>query len=228
MPIDLTPAWISLKITVTATIIIFFLGLLVAWKMANYTGKWHGLLDGILTLPLVLPPTVAGFIILVLIGKNGPIGKFFALFDVSLIFTWQAATIAAVVVAFPLMYKTAKGALEQIDTNVINVAKTLGASNARVFWRVALPMAWPGVLAATALAFARSLGEFGATLMVAGYIPGKTETIPTTIYYATQNGEMQTAAIWVAIIFVISLSVAVSTNYWNKAKSKKRAGAGRK
>jgi len=228
MPIDLTPAWISIKITVTATVIIFFIGIFAAWKMANYKGKWQGLLDGILTLPLVLPPTVVGFMILCLIGKNGPIGKFFELFDVSLIFTWYAATIAAVVVAFPLMYKTAKSAFEQIDPNIINVAKTLGASNTRVFWRVAVPLARPGIAAATALAFARSLGEFGATMMVAGYIPGKTETIPTTIYYATQYGDMETAFIWVAIIFIISLSVAVASNYWNNAKSKKRAAAGRK
>ena len=150
MPIDLTPAWISIKITVTATVIIFFIGIFAAWKMANYKGKWQGLLDGILTLPLVLPPTVVGFMILCLIGKNGPIGKFFELFDVSLIFTWYAATIAAVVVAFPLMYKTAKSAFEQIDPNIINVAKTLGASNTRVFWRVAVPLARPGIAAATA------------------------------------------------------------------------------
>lgn len=227
MPIDLTPAWISMKITITATVIIFFIGLFAAWKMANYKGRWHGLIDGILTLPLVLPPTVTGFFILLLIGRNGPIGKLLGIFDITLIFTWKAATIAAAVVSFPLMYKTAKGAFEQIDTNIVNAAKTLGASKTRVFWRVGLPLAWPGIVAATALAFARSLGEFGATMMVAGYIPGRTETIPLTIYFATQNGEMETAYIWVAIIFAISLIIAVGSNYWNGKRMKKRIGAGK-
>ena len=228
MNFDLSPAWISIKITFIATIIIFFLGLSIAWWMTNYRGKWQGLLDGIFTLPLVLPPTVAGFGILLLIGKHGPVGKFLELFGVNIIFSWYAAVIAAIVVAFPLMYKTSRGAFEQIDANILNAARTLGASERIVFWRVTVPLAWPGIAAATALSFARSLGEFGATLMVAGSIPGKTQTIPIAIYFATQGGDMRVALIWVLIIFAISLTVIVLMNYWNSSQSKIKLGAGRK
>lgn len=228
MNFDLSPAWISIKITFTATVIIFFLGLFSAWWMTNYRGRWQGLLDGILTLPLVLPPTVAGFGILLLIGKNGPIGNFLNLFGVNIVFSWYAAVIAATVVAFPLMYKTSRGAFEQIDPNILNAARTLGVSEWKIFWKVTVPMAWPGIAAATALAFARSLGEFGATLMVAGSIPGKTQTIPIAIYFATQSGDMRIAVIWVSIIFAISLTVIVLMNYWNSYQSKMMYGLGRK
>jgi molybdate transport system permease protein len=227
MNLDLSPAWISIKVTFIATIIIFVLGLYAAWWMTNYKGRWQGLLDGIFTLPLVLPPTVAGFGILLLIGKHGPIGILLNLFGINIIFSWYAAVIAAVVVAFPLMYKTSKGALEQIDANVLNAARTLGASEQKVFWRVAVPLAWPGIAAATALSFARSMGEFGATLMVAGSIPGQTQTIPVAIYFATQGGEMKVALIWVLIILVISLTVIVMMNYWNSSQSRLKLGAGR-
>jgi molybdate transport system permease protein len=228
MNFDLSPAWISIKITFTATLIIFFLGLFTAWWMTNYRGRWQGLLDGILTLPLVLPPTVAGFGILLLIGKNGPIGNFLNLFGVNIVFSWYAAVIAATVVAFPLMYKTSRGAFEQIDPNILNAARTLGVSEWKIFWKVTVPMAWPGIAAATALAFARSLGEFGATLMVAGSIPGKTQTIPIAIYFATQSGDMRIAVIWVSIIFAISLTVIVLMNYWNSHQSKMMYVGGRK
>lgn len=228
MNFDLSPAWISIKITLVATIIIFFLGISMAWWMTRYEGRWQGLLDGILTLPLVLPPTVAGFIILLLIGRSGPVGKFLDLFGVNIVFTWYAAVIAAAVVAFPLMYKTSRGAFEQIDPNILNAARTLGASEWKVFWRVSVPLAWPGIAAATALSFARSLGEFGATMMVAGSIPGKTQSIPIAIYFATQGGDMQIALVWVIIIFSISLSVIVLMNYWNSFQSKIMHGAGRR
>ncbi len=223
---DFSPAWISIKVTLIATVINFFLGLSIAWLLTNYKGKWKGLIDGILTLPLVLPPTVVGFGILLLVGKNGPIGNFLEIFGVNIIFSWYAAVLAAIVVAFPLMYKTSMGAFEQVDPNVLSAARTLGASEWKVFWRVAVPVARPGIAAATALTFARSLGEFGATLMVAGSIPGKTETIPIAIYFATSSGEMQVALIWVLIIFVISLSVLVINNYWESYKKKERQGVG--
>jgi len=226
MGFDFSPAWISIKVTLTATAIVFFLGLVIAWLMTNYNGRWKGLIDGILTLPLVLPPTVAGFGILLLIGKNGPIGNFLEIFGVNIIFSWYAAVIAAVVVAFSLMYKTTMGAFEQIDPNILSAARTLGASEVKVFWRVAVPVARPGIAAATALTFARCLGEFGATLMVAGSIPGKTETIPIAIYFATQGGEMQVALIWVLIIFAISLTVLVINNYWESRKKKQQRGFG--
>jgi molybdate transport system permease protein len=223
---DFSPAWISIKITLTSTAIIFFIGISIAWLMANYRGKWRGVIDGILTLPLVLPPTVAGFAILLLIGKHGPIGNFLSIFGVNIIFSWYAAVIAAVVVAFPLMYKTTLGAFEQIDQNILSAARTLGASEMKVFWKVAIPAARPGIAAATALSFARCLGEFGATLMVAGSIPGKTETIPIAIYFATQGGEMEVALVWVAIIFAISLTVLVINNYWESYMKKQRSGLG--
>ena len=226
MNFDLSPAWISIKVTLTATVIVFFLGLIMAWLMTKYNGRWKGLIDGILTLPLVLPPTVAGFGILLLIGKNGPIGNFLEIFGVNIIFSWYAAVIAAIVVSFPLMYKTTMGAFEQIDPNILSAARTLGASEVKVFWRVAVPVARPGIAAATALTFARCLGEFGATLMVAGSIPGKTETIPIAIYFATQGGEMQVALIWVLIIFAISLTVLVINNYWESHKKKQQRGFG--
>ena len=226
MNFDFSPAWISIKVTLSATVIVFFLGLISAWLMTNYQGRWKGLIDGILTLPLVLPPTVAGFGILLLIGKNGPIGNFLEIFGVNIIFSWYAAVIAAIVVAFPLMYKTTLGAFEQIDPNILSAARTLGASEAKVFWRVAVPVARPGIAAATALTFARCLGEFGATLMVAGSIPGKTETIPIAIYFATQGGEMQVALIWVLIIFAISLTVLVLNNYWESRKKTRQRGLG--
>ncbi|MDD3307406.1 MAG: molybdate ABC transporter permease subunit [Acetobacterium sp.] len=226
MNLDLSPAWISIKVTLTATAIVFFLGLMIAWLMSNYNGRWKGLIDGILTLPLVLPPTVAGFGILLLIGKNGPIGNFLEIFGVNIIFSWYAAVIAAIVVAFPLMYKTTMGAFQQIDPNILSAARTLGASEVKVFWQVAVPVARPGIAAATALTFARCLGEFGATLMVAGSIPGKTETIPIAIYFATQGGEMQVALVWVLIIFAISLTVLVINNYWESHKKNQQRGLG--
>ncbi|HML37818.1 MAG TPA: molybdate ABC transporter permease subunit [Bacillota bacterium] len=227
MNFDLSPALISLKVSLISTGIIFILGILSAWWMTNYRGRWQGLLDGILTLPLVLPPTVAGFGILMLIGVRGPIGKFLGLFGVNIIFSWYAAVIASTLVAFPLMYKTTKAAFEQIDANILNAARTLGVTERKLFWKVAVPLAWPGVLAGTALAFARSMGEFGATLMVAGSIPGKTLTMPIAIYFATTGGNMQAALIWVLIILAISLTVMVSMNHWDKRLAKIGQGPGR-
>ncbi len=227
MDFDLSPALISLKVSCVSTGIIFLLGISSAWWMTKYRGRWQGLLDGILTLPLVLPPTVAGFGILLLIGVRGPVGRFLKLFDVTIIFSWYAAVIAATVVAFPLMYRTARAAFEQIDVNILNAARTLGVSERKLFWRIAVPLAWPGILAGTAMAFARSLGEFGATLMVAGSIPGKTLTVPIAIYFATSGGDMRVALVWVIVIFAISLTVMIAMNYWNSRLTKIGRGPGR-
>lgn len=215
MNFDFSPAWVSLKVAGVATFIIFFTGIAAAWFITNYRGRFRGLIDSLLTLPLVLPPTVAGFGILMLIGKNGPLGMFMEQFGVKIIFSWPAAVIAAVVVAFPLMYKTASGAFEQIDGNILNAARTLGASEWKVFWKVTVPLAWPGLAAATALSFARALGEFGATLMVAGNIPGRTQTIPLAIFFAVEGGDMAGALIWVILIFSISLLSMIFLNRWN-------------
>jgi len=213
---ELSPLWISIKTAVTATFIVFFIGIAVAWFMASYKGRARGIIDGILTLPMVLPPTVVGFILLVIIGKNFPLGKLLNRFGVTLIFTWYATVIAATVVAFPLMYRTCVGAFRQIDINVINAARTLGVSEWKIFWKVAVPLAWPGIAAGTVLAFARALGEFGATMMIAGSIPGKTQTIPLAIYFSVASGETGNAVKWVILIFIISLTVMVVSDNWNE------------
>ncbi len=218
MAVDLSPIWISLKTATVSTALTFLLGIWAAWYIANHRGKLKGILDGIFTLPLVLPPTVVGFFLLLIFGKHGPLGKVLFAIGSNVIFSWSATVIAATVVAFPLMYRTARGAFEQIDENIVNAARTLGASEWRVFWRVSVPLAWPGILAGTMLAFARSLGEFGATLMVAGNIPGKTRTIPLAIFFAAEGGEMGKALIWVILISGISLLVMVLMNYWNNYK----------
>jgi len=213
---EYSPLWISIKTSITATVIVFFIGIYVAWFMASYKGRARGLLDGILTLPMVLPPTVVGFILLLIIGKNYPIGKLLSGFGINLIFTWFATVIAATVVAFPLMYRTCVGAFSQIDVNVINAARTLGVSEWKIFWKVAVPLAWPGIAAGTVLAFARALGEFGATIMIAGSIPGETQTIPIAIYFAVVAGETGNAIKWVILIFIISLTVMIVSDKWSQ------------
>lgn len=213
---DLSSLWISVKTSAAATIIVFFSGVLLAWLMSHCKGKIRTLIDGILTLPLVLPPTVVGFILLLIIGREGPIGRILNKFGITIIFSWTATVIAAVVVAFPLMYRTSVGAFEQIDVNVLDAARTLGVSESKIFWKLALPLAWPGIAAGTTLAFARALGEFGATLMVAGSIPGKTMTIPIAIYFAVESGETGKAVVWVLIIFILSLAVMMISDNWVK------------
>ncbi len=196
----LSPLWISLRTVLLATAITFFLGIAAARWMAHYQGKFKNLIDGLFILPLVLPPTVVGLGLLLIFGKHGPIGEFLGLFDATIVFSWWATVIAASVMSFPLMYMTSRGAFEQGDYHIEDAARTLGASELRVFWSVTLPMAWPGVAAATVLSLARCLGEFGATLMLAGNIPGKTATIPVAIYFSIQAGDMNQALILVGIV----------------------------
>jgi len=198
---DVSPLWVSLRASLLATAIEFVAGLLCAHKAIGLTGKRAWLLDTILTLPMVLPPTVTGFFLLVLFGRNGPIGK---LTGTTVIFSWQATVLSATVVAFPLMYRAAKGAMKQVDPDHIWAARTLGFSERRILWKILVPEAWPGIAAGAALAFARSLGEFGATMMVAGNIPGRTQTIPMAIYFSTVGGDMRTAWIWVGVITLVS------------------------
>ncbi|WP_414568502.1 molybdate ABC transporter permease subunit [Nostoc sp. CCY 9925] len=224
MPLDLSPLWISLKTSLLATFITFFLGIAAAYWMLGYRGKAKSLIEGIFIAPLILPPTVVGFLLLLFFGKNGPVGKLMQTFDFSIVFTWYGAAIAATVVSFPLMYKTALGAFEQIDSNLLRVARTLGATERTIFWRISLPLALPGILAATTLAFARALGEFGATLMLAGNIPGQTQTIPMAIYFAVEAGAMDEAWFWAIAIMVISLSGIIGVNFWQEFRENKRAG----
>ncbi|BAY92395.1 MULTISPECIES: molybdate ABC transporter permease subunit [unclassified Tolypothrix] len=221
---DLSPLWISLKTSLLATFITFFLGIAAAYWMLGYRGKAKSLIEGLFVAPLILPPTVVGFLLLIFFGKNGPVGKLMQPFDFSIVFTWYGAAIAATVVSFPLMYKTALGAFEQIDSNLLRVARTLGATESTIFWRISLPLALPGILAATTLAFARALGEFGATLMLAGNIPGQTQTIPMAIYFAVEAGAMDEAWFWSIVIMAISLSGIIAVNFWQESREKGRRG----
>ncbi|MBD0345493.1 MAG: molybdate ABC transporter permease subunit [Coleofasciculus sp. Co-bin14] len=222
MPHDISPLWISLKTALLATFFTFFVGIMAAYWMLGYRGKWKSLIEGIFVLPLILPPTVVGFLLLLLFGKNGPIGKLLLPLNFSIVFSWYGAIIAATVVSFPLMYKTALGAFEQIDANLLRVARTLGASEWIIFWRITLPLAVPGIVAGTTLAFARGLGEFGATLMIAGNIPGQTQTIPMAIYFAVEAGAMNEAWVWAIVIMAISLSGIVAVNFWQEVRGKRR------
>jgi molybdate transport system permease protein len=220
---DLSPLWISLATSLTATAITFVVGLAAAAWRERYTGPAMALMDGIFLLPLVLPPTVVGFLLLLLFGRNGPLGKLLLQFGATIVFSWPATVIAAAVVAFPLMYLTSRAALEQVEPALLQAARTLGASEWRVFREIALPLAWPGVLAGTILSFARALGEFGATLMIAGNIPGKTETIPIAIYFAVEADETQRALAWCAVDVVISLALLSGLYYWTRAQGLGRA-----
>lgn len=220
---DLSPLWISLATSVTATAVTFVAGLAAAVWRERYASPAMALLDGIFLLPLVLPPTVVGFLLLLLFGRNGPLGKLLLHFGATIVFSWPATVIAAAVVAFPLMYLTSRAALEQVQPELLQAGRTLGASEWRVFREIALPLAWPGVLAGTILSFARALGEFGATLMIAGNIPGKTETIPIAIYFAVEADEMQRALTWCAVDVVISLALLSGLYCWTRAQGLGRA-----
>jgi len=216
MPADLSPIWISLATSVTATAITFVCGIAAAVWREKRTGAWFGLLDGILLLPLILPPTVVGFLLLLLFGRNGPIGRLLLHIGATVVFSWPATVIAAAVVSFPLMYVTARAAFAQVDPELIGAARTLGASEWRAFRRVTLPLAAPGILAGAVLSFARALGEFGATLMLAGDIPGRTETIPLAIYFAVEANEMSRAIVWSVVDVGISLALLFGLYHWTR------------
>lgn len=210
--IDFSPLWISLRIASVATIISCFLGVLAARFMQAYQGKWRSLLESLLLLPMLLPPTVLGFLLLLLLGKNGPLGALLSAAGISVVFTWYAAVIAASVVSFPLMYKTTLSAFEQIDSCLPHAARTLGASEVAVFWRVTLPLSFPGLLAGVTLTFVRALGEFGATLMLAGNIPGRTQTLSMALYFAVEGGDFFEATLWSVVILGISLCSLILMN----------------
>ncbi|NRT76469.1 molybdate ABC transporter permease subunit [Clostridium beijerinckii] len=217
---DFSPLWISIKTATLSTVITFFLGIIVSYWMSNFKGKSKGIIDGLFTLPLILPPTVVGFFLLLICGKNGPIGKLLDLFNTSLIFSWSATVIAAIVVSFPMMYRTTRSAFEQIDINILSAARTLGLSEFRIFYKIAIPLAMPGIIGGLVLSFARAMGEFGATLMLAGNIPGKTQTMPLAIFFAAEGGDMQKAILWVIIIVTLSLFLILILNYWSEVQLK--------
>lgn len=217
---NFSPLLISLKTAIFSTIITSIIGISISYKMANYKGRSKGIIDGILTLPLILPPTVIGFFLLLICGKNGFIGKIFMSFNKNIIFSWSATVIAATVVAFPMMYRTCRSAFEQIDKNMILAARTLGLSEFKIFFKVVIPLTWPGIIGGLVLSFARALGEFGATLMIAGNIPGKTQTMPVAIFFAVEGGDMNKAMFWVIIIVAISFIMIFLLNYWCDAQQK--------
>ena len=207
LPSDASPLIISLATTCAATIATFFLGLIAARMMYDVRGGFRAWIDGILTLPLVLPPTVVGFFLLLIFGRRSFIGRALEHVGITIAFSWPATVIAATVIAFPLMYRTTLGAFEQVNPTLLEAARTLGASEWVVFRRVLLPLAGPGVVAGTVLGFARALGEFGATLMLAGNIPGRTQTMPIAIFSATEGGDMRSALLWVVLIMTVSLAI---------------------
>ncbi|MFD2209467.1 molybdate ABC transporter permease subunit [Virgibacillus halophilus] len=211
------PLWLSFETAGIATVIVFIIGVFLARLLARNSFFGKGIIEAIIMLPLVLPPTVVGFALLYFFGKNGPIGKLLLQwFDFQIVFSWWAVLIAAIVVAFPLMYQSAAAAFEKFDANVESAAYTMGASKWRVFWTISFPLAWPGLLAGLVLTFARALGEFGATLMLAGYIPNVTDTIPLAIYFAVESGDMQMATFWVVIIIALGFSAILWLNWWSR------------
>ena len=209
-----SPILISMKTASLSIVITFFLGVWAARIVVmSKSQKFKTVVDGILTLPMVLPPTVAGFFLLMIFGVKRPLGQFFLeFFGVKIVFSWAATVIAATVISFPLMYRAARGAFEQVDKTLIYAARTLGFSEGKIFWRVIMPAAMPGVLSGAILAFARGLGEFGATAMLAGNIAGKTQTLPLAIYSEVAAGKMSAAYQYVWIIVIISFVVEVLMN----------------
>lgn len=211
--LDWSPLYISMKTGIAATIFSFFLGIYAARKVVKAGPKMKAILDGFLTLPMVLPPTVAGFFLLLIFSKRRPFGIFlFEQFHIKVVQTWLGCIIAATVIAFPLMYRNARAAFEQIDVNLIHAGRTLGMSEITIFWKVVVPAAGPGILSGTILTFARALGEYGATSMLAGNIPGKTGTISQRIAMVIQDGDYATAGVWVAIVIFIAFLIIVLMN----------------
>lgn len=211
--LDWSPLIISLKTGIAATFISFFLGIFAARRVVKASPGKKAVLDGILTLPMVLPPTVAGFFLLLLFSRRRPFGAFlFETFDIKVVQSWLGCMIAATVIAFPLMYRNARAAFEQIDVNLIYAGRTLGMSEITIFWKIVIPSAGPGIASGTILTFARALGEYGATSMLAGNIPGKTGTISQRIAMVIQDGDYLTAGVWVGIVMMIAFVIICMMN----------------
>ena len=218
---DMTPLILSLKTAVVAPLITFLEGIFCAWKVVHMK-RGKGIVDTLFTIPLVLPPTVLGFFLLVFFGKNGPVGNLLSQYGIVFVFSWLGTVAASAVVSFPLMYRTARGAFEQFDSHLYYAAQTLGMSNFKIFWRVVFPNCLPGIVGGVILAFARALGEFGATVMLAGNIPGKTQTAAIAVYSAMQAGDREKAYQWVAVILVISLVAVLGMNFVNSRQKKEK------
>lgn len=209
---DWYPLWNSLRIAAISCVLVFFLGIFAAYYAARLPRAVKGVLDVVLTLPMVLPPTVCGYFLLLLFGAKRPLGMLLARYGVKFVMTWYGGVLAAAVVAFPLMYRTARGAFESFDQSLADAGRTLGRSNTWVFWRVQMPVCRQGILAGTVLAFARALGEYGATSMIAGYTPGRTATISTTVYQLWRINDDAGALQWVLVNIALSAVFLMAVN----------------
>ncbi len=212
MTIDWYPLLNSLRIAAISCVLVFFLGICLAYYTAKLPRALKGILDVILTLPLVLPPTVCGYFLLLIFGVKRPLGRFLLQFGIKFVMTWYGGVLAAAVVAFPLMYRTARGAFESFDETLAYSGQTLGLSNTYIFWRIRMPACRQGILAGTVLAFARALGEYGATSMLIGYTPGRTATISTTVYQLWRTNDEAGALFWVLVNLAISTVVLLAVN----------------
>ncbi|MGN0009303.1 MAG: molybdate ABC transporter permease subunit [Desulfovibrionaceae bacterium] len=217
-----SPLFLSLKVAALATAVSFVLGTAAAWMLARRRGAMPAVMDALCTLPLVLPPTVMGYYLILLVGRRGLLGPALADMGINLIFSWEGAVVAATVVVFPLVYKSSRAALEQVDARLEDAARTLGASELRVLLTLSLPLAWRGMLAGLMLAFARGMGEFGATLMIAGSIPGRTQTLALAIYDAFQQGDDARATMLVLITSALCVTVLVAAEQLSSLRRGRR------
>ena len=220
--IDYRPFWVSIKTSAIALVVSFVLGLVAAWRCMGTSSRLKGLLDSVFTIPMVLPPTVCGFLLLMLFGQSTGAGRWLIDHGISLVFTWPAAVISAVVVSFPLMYRTALGAFESLDAQMLDAARTLGWSEARIFRKLMMPLGWPSIAAGTVLAFARAMGEFGCTLFFAGNYAGITQTIPIAIYFEWMGGNTPVALFWVVVVIAFSFLVILFINIYTAHSQKYR------
>lgn len=219
---DWYPLWNSVRIGVISCVFVFFLGIFLAYYTSRLTSMAKGIVDVVLTLPMVLPPTVCGYFLLLLFGAKRPLGIFLAEYGIKFTMTWYGGILAAAVVSFPLMYRTARGAFESFDETLAYSGQTLGLSNTYIFWRIRMPACRQGILAGVVLTFARAMGEYGATSMLIGYTPGKTATVSTTVYQLWRTNDNTGAFKWVAVNIIISLTVLLSVNMLEKGKYKKQ------
>lgn len=210
---DWFPLYNSLRIAIFSSVVVFFAGIAAAYYAARLPRLVKGALDAVLTLPMVLPPTVVGYLLLLVFGNKRPLGQLLASVDIPFVMTWYGGVLAAAVVAFPLMYRTARGAFESFDATLAQAGQTLGLSNTFIFWRIRMPACRQGILAGVVLAFARALGEYGATSMLIGYTPGRTATISTTVYQLWRTGDDAGALFWVLVNLGISAAVLLTVNW---------------
>ncbi|BBD89342.1 molybdate ABC transporter permease subunit [Staphylococcus caprae] len=216
---DLTSFWISLRVAIISTIIVTILGILISKWLYNKKGHWVKILESFIILPIVLPPTVLGFILLIVFSTRGPIGQFFTnILHLPVVFTLTGAVIASVIVSFPLMYQHTIGGFRSIDRKMLNTARTMGASESKIFFKLILPLSKRSILSGIMMSFARAIGEFGATLMVAGYIPNKTNTLPLEIYFLVEQGKENEAWLWVLVLVAFSITVIATINLVNRDK----------